>query len=66
MTSYLNHTHCLRLTPLLYAYFDELEIRNPLGTHTKVHKLGIVLFMLGIFVLCSTCHPLIIKSYVLL
>ena len=25
------------------AYFDELEICNPLGSHVKRHKLGIVL-----------------------
>ena len=30
----------------IVAYFDELEVCNPLGTHTKKHKLGIVLFML--------------------
>ena len=29
------------------AYFDELEVCNPLGTHTKKHKLGIILFPLG-------------------
>ena len=31
----------------IIAYYDELEVCNPLGTHTKKHKLGIVLFMLG-------------------
>ena len=29
------------------AYYDELELCNPLGTHTKKHKLGIILFTLG-------------------
>jgi len=31
----------------IIAYFDELEVCNPLGTHTKIHKLGIILFTLG-------------------
>jgi len=31
----------------IIAYYDELELCNPLGTHTKKHKLGIVLFTLG-------------------
>ena len=31
----------------IIAYFDEVEICNPLGTHTKTHKLGIILFTLG-------------------
>ncbi len=31
----------------IIAYFDELEICNPLGTHTKTHKLGIFLYTLG-------------------
>ena len=31
----------------IVAYYDELEVCNPLGTHTKKHKLGIVLFTLG-------------------
>lgn len=31
----------------IIAYFDELEVCNPLGTHTKKHKLGIILFTLG-------------------
>lgn len=26
------------------AYFDEIEVCNPLGSHSKVHKLGIVVF----------------------
>ena len=30
----------------IIAYFDELEVCNPLGTHTKMHKLGIFLFTL--------------------
>ena len=29
------------------AYYDELELCNPLGTHVKKHKLGIVFFSLG-------------------
>ena len=31
----------------IIAYYDELEICNPLGTRTKKHKLGVVLFSLG-------------------
>ena len=31
----------------IVAFYDELELCNPLGTHTKKHKLGIVLFTLG-------------------
>ena len=31
----------------IVAYFDELEVCNPLGTHIKHHKLGIVFFTLG-------------------
>ena len=31
------------------AFYDELELCNPLGTHVKTHKLGIVLFTLGNF-----------------
>ena len=29
------------------AYYDEIELCNPLGTHVKDHKLGIVFFILG-------------------
>ena len=31
----------------IIAYFDELEICNPLGSHTKRHKVGIVFYTLG-------------------
>ena len=31
----------------IIAYFNELEVCNPLGTDTKKHKLAIVLFTLG-------------------
>ena len=31
----------------IIAFYDELELCNPLGTHIKKHKLAIVLFMLG-------------------
>ena len=31
----------------ILAYFDELEVCNPLGSHIKKHKLGIVFFTLG-------------------
>ena len=31
----------------IIAYFDEVEIYNSLGTHTKTDKLGIILFTLG-------------------
>ena len=29
------------------AYFDELEVCNPLGTHVKRHKVGVVFYSLG-------------------
>lgn len=29
------------------AYFDELEICNPLGSITKIYKVGVFLFTLG-------------------
>lgn len=31
----------------IIAFYDEVELCNPLGTHVKKHKLGIVLFTLG-------------------
>lgn len=31
----------------IIAYYDELELCNPLGTHIKQHKLGIVFFIIG-------------------
>ena len=31
------------------AYYDEIELCNPLGSNTKVHKLGCVFFTLGNF-----------------
>ena len=31
----------------IIAYFDELEVCNPLGSHVKKHKLGLVFFTLG-------------------
>ena len=31
----------------IIAYFDELEICNPLGSHIKRHKVGIVFYTLG-------------------
>lgn len=31
----------------IIAFYDELEICNPLGSHTKVHKLGMVFYSLG-------------------
>ena len=31
----------------IIAFYDELELCNPLGTHVKKHKMGIVLFTLG-------------------
>lgn len=55
------------------AYFDELEVCNPLGTHTKVHKLGIILFTLGnippkfrstlraINLVACAVHPIIVE-----
>lgn len=31
----------------LIAYYDELEVVNPLGAYLKKHKVGVVLFALG-------------------
>ena len=31
----------------IIAYYDELEVCNPLGSHVKVHKLGLFYYMLG-------------------
>ena len=31
----------------IIAYYDELELCNPLGTHVKQHKLGIIFYVLG-------------------
>ena len=31
----------------IMAFYDEVELCNPLGTHVKKHKLGILLFTLG-------------------
>ena len=31
----------------IIAHYDELELCNPIGTHVKQHKLGIVFFTLG-------------------
>ncbi len=31
----------------IIAYFDELEVCNPLGSHVKKHKVGVVFFTLG-------------------
>ena len=31
----------------IIAFYDELELCNPLGTHVKKHKLAIVLYALG-------------------
>ena len=31
----------------IIAYYDELELCNPLGTHVKHHKLGMVFFFTG-------------------
>ena len=41
----------------IVAYYDELELCNPLGTHIKRHKLGIVFFSLG------NIHPRYRSSY---
>ena len=57
----------------ILAYYDELEVCNPLGTHTKKHKLGIILFTLGnippryrstlraINLIACAEHPVILK-----
>ena len=31
----------------IVAYFDEIELCNPLGSHVKQHKFGIVFYTLG-------------------
>jgi hypothetical protein len=31
----------------ILAYYDELELCNPLGSHIKKHKLGVVFYTLG-------------------
>ena len=31
----------------IVAYYDEIELCNPLGSHTKLHKLGCLFFTLG-------------------
>ena len=31
----------------IIAYYDELEVCNPLGSHVKTHKLGLFYYMLG-------------------
>lgn len=30
----------------IFLYFDELELCNPLGSKTKIHKLGICLYLM--------------------
>ena len=58
----------------IIAFYDEVELCNPLGTHVKKHKLGIVFFTLGNihptyrstlrtiqFVLAATCP--VIENY---
>ena len=41
----------------IIAYYDELEVCNPLGAHIKKHKLGVVFFTLG------NLHPKYRSSY---
>ena len=31
----------------IIAYYDDLEVTNPLGSYTKVYKLGCLFFFLG-------------------
>ena len=31
----------------IIAFYDELKVCNPLGSHVKKHKLGVILFSLG-------------------
>ena len=38
-----NDPHALQII----AYYDELEVANPLGSYDKVHKLGVLSFFLG-------------------
>ena len=49
MILYLKRTHYSRDPHALQiiAYFDELEVCNPLGSHVKKHKLRLVFFFLG-------------------
>ena len=42
-TLFSSDPHALQII----AYFDELEVCNPLGSHVKKHKLGLVFFSLG-------------------
>ena len=39
-------SHSARAIEII-AYYDEIELCNPLGSHTKVHKLGCLLFTIG-------------------
>ena len=69
-----NHPILCNLKSLqIIAYYDELEVCNPLGTHTKKHKLGIILFTLdniptryrstlrAINLVACAEHPVILK-----
>ena len=33
--------------PYAIPYYDELELCNPLGSHVKLHKVGVVFISLG-------------------
>lgn len=48
-TVYTNHPLFVTdpLALQIIAYYDELELCNPLGSHVKRHKLGIIFFTLG-------------------
>ena len=54
----------------IIAYFDEVELCNPLGSNTKIHKLGCIFFTIGnvcplfpscIFVVAVASVPIIRK-----
>ena len=43
----------------IFFYFDELELCNPLGSKTKIHKLGSFIFIILLSVLCP--KPIIVE-----
>ena len=55
MVNYLEHTlfsiHCNALQ--IIAYFDEVEVCNPLGSHSGLQKLGTVKLLMLVATLFS-------------
>jgi hypothetical protein len=50
MVLLLRITHLFSQDPMalrIIGYYDEQEVCNPLGTHIKKHKVGVVFFTLG-------------------